>query len=246
MPSARNLKTPNPLNADMDPKELLEHMQRNRLLAALLEHDREQLIRGMELISLAPRQHLYRAGEQIQFIYFPTSGVVSLVHQMVNGATAEVAVIGCEGLVGLNLLLGATTPADSAIVQVAGEGLRMTGAILVARCERVGRVRQVVLRYAESLLRHISRTAACNRLHSVEQRLCKWLLMCLDRTGSTILIMTQEHIATLLGDRRETITAAEQVLQNAGILSYSRGHLSVLDRAGLEARTCECYAAMPW
>jgi len=102
------------------------------------------------------------------------------------------------------------------------------------------------LRYAESLLHHIFRTVACNRLHSVEQRLCRWLLMCLDRTGSTGLIMTQEYIATLLGDRRETITAAEQVLQNAGILSYSRGHLSVLDRAGLEARTCECYAAMPW
>ncbi len=230
----------------MDPEELRKHMQRNRLLAALLEHDREQLVRGMELISLTPRQHLYRTGEPIQFIYFPTSGMVSLVHQMINGATAEVAVIGCEGLVGLNLLLGATTCADSAIVQMAGEGLRMTGSILVAPCERVGRVRQVVLRYAESLLRHISRTAACNRLHSVEQRLCRWLLMCLDRTGSTGLIMTQEYIATLLGDRRETITAAEQVLQNAGILSYSRGHLSVLDRAGLEARTCECYAAMPW
>jgi len=229
----------------MDPEQMNKHALRNRLLAAVPDHDMERLVQQMELISLTPGQLLYTSGEPIHFIYFPISGVVSLVHQMVNGATVEIAVVGCEGLVGLNLLLGVDTSADSAMVQVAGAALRMSGTLFLARCERTVRLQQVLLRYAESLLRHISCTAACNRLHSVEQRLCKWLLLCQDRSGSTELIMTQEFIATMLGDRRETITVAERMLHAAGIIRYSRGHLLVLDRAGLEARACECYSAIP-
>lgn len=219
-------------------------MHGNRLFAAISRHDLDDVLQATEPVSFPAGHVLYRPGEPIHFVYFPVSAVVSLVRPMSDGSMVEVAVAGNEGFVGVNALLGAHVWGDCAIVQVAGNALRMAATAFAALCERHKGLRQGLLRYADALLLQISQTAACNRLHSVEQRLCKWLLLCLDRTDGTTLTMTQEFIASMLGDRRETITVAERQLKAAGVIRYTRGQLSVLDRAGLEERTCECYAAV--
>jgi hypothetical protein len=217
----------------------------NRLLtAAAVGHDAKQVLRQIQPIWLPFGHLLHGSGNPIDFVYFPTTAVVSLAHQMGNGAMTEVAVVGNEGVLGANLLLGAKTWCGCSVVKVAGGAVRMTAPSFLNYCERRSEVRKLLMRYIEVLLRQISQTAACNKHHSVEQRLSKWLLVCLDNTQGEQLQMTQHFIASMLGDRRETIAIAERRLQTAGLIQYSRGQLSVLDRSGLNARACRCYSSM--
>ena len=184
---------------------------------------------------------VYDSGGPLDSLYFPTTAVVSLLYTMEDGSTAEMGLTGNDGVVGIALFLGGDTTPNRAIVQIAGGALRMQAKLLQAEFKQGGAFQQVLLRYIQALLTQISQTAVCNRLHAVEQRLCRWLLLSHDRVHANELQMTQEFIAHMLGGRRESVTVAAGRLQDAGLIPYARGHITILDRAGLEATVCECY-----
>jgi CRP-like cAMP-binding protein len=213
----------------------------NRLLALLPAAEFEQLRPHLFPVNLAAGEAIYDAGRPANWIYFPTTAVVSFVHTTESGATTQVGLVGNEGVLGLAVVLGARSLPDGAIVQIAGEALRAREDVVAEAFWRGGMLQHLLLRYVQALLTQISQTAACNQMHSVEQRLCRWLLLCLDRVQAEELAMTQEFLAGMLGDRRESVTLAAGNLQSLGLIQYARGRIVVLDRAGLEVRACECY-----
>ncbi len=189
-------------------------------------------------------QVLYEPGVRLSHVYFPTTSIVSLLYVMEDGASAEIAVVGNEGIVGISLFMGGESTPSRALVQSAGKGFRLEAAAMLREFNRAGPVLHLLLRYTQALITQMSQTAVCNRHHSLDQQLCRWLLLSLDRLGGSELVMTQELIANMLGVRREGVTEAAGHLQRAGLIHYRRGHITVLDRAGLERRTCECYAVV--
>jgi len=215
--------------------------QQNHLLAVLPEPKCERLFSHLEPASLALGEALYESGGQLSHVYFPTTAIVSLLYVMENGASAEIAVVGNDGMVGIALFMGGETMPNRAVVQSAGHAYRLNGQLLKQEFGRSGALQHLLLRYTLALLTQMAQTAVCNRHHSVDQQLCRWLLLSLDRLPSDELSMTQELIANMLGVRREGVTEAAGKLQRAGLIHYRRGHITVLNRPGLEARVCECY-----
>ena len=213
----------------------------NWLLAALPAEVYGRLRPALEPFALALGDMVYDTGGPMTHIYFPTTAVVSLIYTMEDGATAEMGLVGNEGVVGIALFMGGETTPNQAVAQVAGGALRMKAQVLLEEFRRGGPFQLTLLRYTQALITQISQTAACNRLHPVEKRLCRWLLLTHDRVPSNELLMTQEFIAHMLGVRREGVTAAAHHLQAAGLIRYARGHITILDRGRLEAAACECY-----
>ena len=216
----------------------------NHLLAALPAAELERLSAHLELVPMRLGQVIYEPGGQLQHACFPTTSIVSLHYVMESGASAESAGVGNEGVVGISLFMGGSTTPSSAVVQTAGSAYRLDRRILEQEFRRGGAMQRLLLRYTQALIAQISQTAVCNRHHSVEQQLCRWLLSTLDRVPSGTLVMTQELVASMLGVRREGVTEAARRLQDAGFISYRRGHITVLGRSGLESRSCECYAVV--
>ena len=216
----------------------------NHLLAALPAAEFERLAPHLELVPMRLGETLYEPGGQLQHVYFPTTAIVSLLYVMESGASAEIAGVGNEGILGISLFMGGDTTPSSAVVQTAGHGYRLPGRLLKEEFDRAGLLQRLLLRYTQALLTQMCQTAACNRHHSIEQQLCRWLLLTLDRLPSNELVMTQELVASALGVRRESITEAAGNLQHAGVIRYRRGHIAVLERSGLEAGACECYAVV--
>lgn len=216
----------------------------NHLLAALTGQEQQRLFPQLELMPMPLGDVLYESGSQLGHVYFPTTCIVSLLYVMEDGASAEIAVVGNEGLVGVALFMGGETTPSRAVVQSAGCAYRLAGASMKQEFNRAGQMQHLMLRYTQALLTQMAQTAVCNRHHSVDQQLCRWLLLSLDRLPSNELSMTQELIANMLGVRREGVTEAAGNLQNAGLIRYSRGRITVLDRAKLEQRVCECYAVV--
>src|SRR5256714_13130875 len=216
----------------------------NRLLAAMPRPEYQQIVRSLERVPMPLGQSVYESGEAQGFVYFPTSSIVSLLYVLADGATAEIAVTGNEGLVGIALFMGGETTPSRAVVQSAGHGYRLKAKLLKKEFERGGPLQHLLLRYTQALITQMTQTAVCNRHHSVDQQLCRWLLLSLDRLSGDKLVMTQELIANMLGVRREGGTEAAGKLQEEGLIEYSRGKITVVDRAKLEARVCECYAVV--
>jgi CRP-like cAMP-binding protein len=216
--------------------------RRNRLLAALPPEDFQRVQPGLELVSLSLGAVLGESGRPQQHVYLPTTAIVSLLNIMADGRSAEIAVVGNEGLVGVSLFMGGETTPSRAVVQNAGHAYRWSGRLLKEEFALGGSMQQLLLRYTLALLAQMAQRVVCNQHHSLDQQLCRWLLLSLDRTTGTQLVVTQELIASMLGVRREGVTEAAGQLQTAGFIKYSRGRITVLDRSGLEARTCECYA----
>ncbi len=221
----------------------------NHLLAALPTAEFERIVEHLSLVAMPLGEVLCESGAQLQYAYFPTSAIVSLHYVTENGASSEFAGVGNEGVLGISLFMGGNTTPSRAIVQTAGHGYRLKAALLMEEFNRTGGRRagimqHLLLRYTQALMTQISQTAVCNRHHSVEQQLCRWLLLTLDRLPTNDLTMTQELIATMLGVRREGITEAAGHLQQAGCIRYRRGHIAVIDRKALESRVCECYAVV--
>jgi CRP-like cAMP-binding protein len=216
----------------------------NHLLAALPADEYARIVPALELVTMPLGEALYESGAQMRHVYFPTTAIVSLLYVMEDGSSAEIAVVGYEGIVGVSLFMGGETTPSRAVVQSAGHGYRMRGQLLKDEFYRAGPMQRLLLRYTQALLTQMAQTAVCNRHHSLDQQLCRWLLLSLDRLPSNKLVMTQELIANMLGVRREGVTEAAGNLQKAGLIEYNRGHITVLDRAGLEARVCECYAVV--
>lgn len=221
----------------LDPK-------RNHLLAALPASEWERWQSQLEWVPLPLGQVIYESGRTLSHVYFPTTAIVSLLYVMENGASAEIAVVGCEGIVGISLFMGGGSTPSRAVVQSAGDGFRMKAGGVKDEFNRAGPVMHLLLRYTQALITQMAQTAVCNRHHSLDQQLCRWLLLSLDRLNSQELVMTQELIANMLGVRREGVTEAALKLQRIGLISYARGHITVLDRPGLERRTCECYGVV--
>ncbi|MDO8301043.1 Crp/Fnr family transcriptional regulator [Lacisediminimonas sp.] len=213
----------------------------NHLLAALLDAEFDRLAPHLELIPMLLGDVLYESGGKLQHVYFPTTAIVSLHYELENGGSSEIAGVGNEGVLGISLFMGGDTTPSRAIVQTGGYGYRLRAQILMDEFNLAGQVMRLLLRYTQALITQMSQTAVCNRHHSVEQQLCRWLLLTLDRLPSSELTMTQQLIANMLGVRREGVTEAAGKLQDLGFISYRRGHISVLDRAGLERDVCECY-----
>jgi CRP-like cAMP-binding protein len=218
--------------------------QDNHILAALPAAERERLYPHLKLVSMPLGMVLYESGARLRHMYFPTNSIVSLLYVMQDGASAEIAVVGNEGAVGVSLFMGGETTPSRAIVQSAGFAYRLTGARLKQEFNRHGQMLHVLLRYTQSLITQMSQTAVCNRHHSLDQQLCRWLLLSLDRLSGNQLTMTQELIANMLGVRREGVTEAAGKLQAEGVIRYSRGRITVLDRPRLEQLSCECYAVV--
>jgi CRP-like cAMP-binding protein len=216
----------------------------NHLLAALPTAEFAPLSPYLELVPLALGQMLYEPGEQLRHAYFPTTSIVSLHYVTESGASAETAGVGNEGMVGISLFMGGDTTPSSAVVQTAGHAYRLERHLLKREFDRAGLLQRLLLRYTQALMTQMSQTAACNRHHTVEQQLCRWLLLTLDRVSARELIMTQELVASMLGVRREGVTEAAGKLQRTGYISYRRGHIAVLDRHGLEQHACECYSVV--
>ncbi|MCD6043730.1 MAG: Crp/Fnr family transcriptional regulator [Burkholderiales bacterium] len=218
---------------------------RNRLLAALPAEDLQRLRSDLEDVSLPLGRSVYEAGSNIEYLYFPSEGIISLLQVMENGSSGEIAVVGNEGVVGISLFMGGETTPSRAVVQSAARALRLPARKLDAEFKRGGELHKLLLRYTQALITQMSQTAVCNRHHSVEQQLCRWLLMSVDRLRpDEALVMTQELIANMLGVRREGVTQAAGKLQEEGIIRYTRGRIAVLDRPKLERRACECYATV--
>ncbi|MEJ2013756.1 MAG: Crp/Fnr family transcriptional regulator [Anaerolineales bacterium] len=215
--------------------------RQNHLLAVLPEAERERLFPHLEPITMPLGRALYESGDRLEHVYFPTTAIVSLLYIMEDGASAEIAVVGNEGIVGIALFMGGETMPNRAVVQSAGHAYRLSGQLLKQEFNRGGALQHLLLRYTLAMLTQMAQTAVCNRHHSVDQQLCRWLLLSLDRLPANELSMTQELIANMLGVRREGVTEAAGKLQKAGLIHYSRGRIKVLDRPGLEARVCECY-----
>jgi CRP-like cAMP-binding protein len=222
----------------------LHNPSQNYLLAALSPAEFEPLAGHLELVPLRLGEILYEPGGQLQHAYFPTTAIVSLHYVTESGASAETAGVGNEGIVGIALFMGGNTTPSSAVVQTAGHAYRLERHLLKREFNRAGSMQQLLLRYTQGLITQMTQTAACNRHHSVEQRLCRWLLLTLDRVASHELVMTQELVAGMLGVRREGITEVAGNLQRDGFIQYRRGHITVLERSGLETRACECYAVV--
>ena len=213
----------------------------NHLLDALPADDFERISSHLELVALKLGDVLYEPGIKLRHVYFPTTAIVSLLYVMEDGASAEIAIVGHEGILGISLFMGGDTTPSRAVVQSAGFGYRLKAEMLKEEFERFGPTMHLLLRYTQALITQMAQTAVCNRHHSVDQQLCRWLLLSLDRLTSNELTMTQELIANMLGVRREGVTEAAGKLQLAGLIRYSRGRIQVLDRKALEARSCECY-----
>ena len=216
----------------------------NRLLAALPEENYRALLPFLEEVPLPLGMVVYESGGEQRYVYFPASSIVSLLYVLADGSSAEIAVTGNEGLVGISLFMGGETTPSRAVVQSAGLGYRLRGELLKKEFESGGALQHLLLRYTQALITQMTQTAVCNRHHAVEQQLCRWLLLSLDRLPANELVMTQELIANMLGVRREGVTTAAGKLQDEGLIRYSRGHITVLDREQLEARVCECYAVV--
>jgi CRP-like cAMP-binding protein len=213
----------------------------NHLLSMLSVKEVEHLFPSLEAVTFALGKVIWEPGAHLDYVYFPLNSIVSFLYTMADGATAEMGLVGNDGMVGVPLILGGETTPNRAVVQMAGGALRMEANLLVKEFARSDAFRQSLLRYTQALITQISQTAVCNRLHPVAQRLTRWLLLCHDRAESDELIMTQEFIANMLGGRRESVTLAARRLLDAGLIQYARGHIRIIDRAGLEASVCECY-----
>ena len=213
----------------------------NRLLAALPDEVLVRLLPHLQPVSFALGGGVYESSERMDRLYFPTTCIVSLLYTMTDGATAEMGLVGNDGIVGIALFMGGNTVPNRAVAQVAGDAFSVPARVLLEEFRRGGQCQLLLLRYTQALITQISQTAVCNRLHSVEQRLCRWLLLTHDRVRSVELLLTQEFIANMLGGRRESVTKAARRLQKAGLIRYVRGHITILDRQGLEAASCECY-----
>ncbi|WP_297455448.1 Crp/Fnr family transcriptional regulator [Ferrovum sp.] len=218
--------------------------RQNHLLAALPEEDYARFSLLLEWVQMPLGKVLYEPGIQMRHVYFPTDSIVSLLYVMEDGSSAEIAVVGNEGVVGVSLFMGGETTPSRAVVQSAGYAYRLKGQLLKSEFYRAGPMQGLLLRYTQALLTQMAQTAVCNRHHSLDQQFCRWLLLSLDRLPSNELIMTQELIAGMLGVRREGVTEAAGNVQKAGLIKYSRGHITILDRVGLEKRVCECYAVV--
>lgn len=218
--------------------------EQNRLLNVLPAAERARLFPHLERVPMPLGKVLYESGDTLQHVYFPIDCIVSLLYVMEDGASAEIAVVGNEGLVGVALFMGGESTTNRAVVQSAGQAYRLDGHRLKQEFNRSGAMQHLLLRYTQALLTQMSQTAVCNRHHSVDQQLCRWLLLSLDRLFSNNLVMTQELIANMLGVRREGVTEAAGKLQAAGLIEYKRGHITVLDRPRLEQAACECYAVV--
>jgi len=218
--------------------------RKNQLLAALPEAEWKRWQPQLELVALPLGKVLYESGAPMAFVYFPTNAIVSLLYVLESGASAEIAVVGYEGVVGVSIFMGGGSTPSRAVVQSAGMGYRLRADAVKAEFGRAGPVMHLMLRYTLALITQMSQTAVCNRHHSLDEQLCRWLLLSLDRLSGNKLVMTQELIANMLGVRREGVTEAATKLQRAGLISYARGHIAVLDRPALEQRTCECYAVV--
>jgi CRP-like cAMP-binding protein len=216
----------------------------NHLLAALQDTERQRWLPQLEPIEMPLGQVLYEPGGTLSHVYFPTTAIVSLLYVMENGASAEIAVVGNEGIVGISLFMGGESTSSRAVVQSAGLGLRLKAQTMKDEFNRAGPVLHLLLRYTQALITQMAQTAVCNRHHSLDQQLCRWLLLSLDRLEGNELVMTQELIANMMGVRREGVTEGALKLQQAGLIRYARGHISVLDRHKLEKRSCECYAVV--
>jgi len=223
---------------------LTTEAQKNRLLAVLPEKELERWLPELELVELSLGQVLYESGSTLAYVYFPTSAIVSLLYVLEDGSSAEIAVVGNDGIVGISLFMGGGSTSSRAVVQSAGKGLRLRSQAMKNEFNRGGAVLHLFLRYTQALITQMSQTAVCNRHHSLDQQLCRWLLLSLDLLSSNELVMTQELIANMLGVRREGVTEGALKLQRAGLIQYARGHITVINRVGLESRTCECYAVV--
>ncbi len=216
----------------------------NHLLDALPLGEMQRWLPLLESVDLALGEVLYESGATLSHVYFPTTAIVSLLYVMENGASAEIAVVGNEGIVGISLFMGGESTTSRAVVQSAGKGFRLKAQRMKKEFNRAGPVLHLLLRYTQALITQMSQTAVCNRHHSLDQQLCRWLLLSMDRLEGNQLVMTQELIANMLGVRREGVTEGALKLQHAGLIQYSRGHITILDRAGLEKRSCECYGVV--
>ena len=216
----------------------------NHLLAALLDAEFDRLSPHFELVPMPLGDVLYESGGKLSYAFFPTTSIVSLHYLLENGGSSEIAGVGNEGILGVSLFMGGNTTPSRAIVQTGGHGYRLPAHVLMNEFDRGGQVMRLLLRYTQALLTQMAQTAVCNRHHTVEQQLCRWLLLTLDRLPRNDLTMTQELIANMLGVRREGVTEAAGRLQGYGYISYRRGHITVLDRVGLERDVCECYAVV--
>jgi CRP-like cAMP-binding protein len=221
-----------------------QDLERNHLLSALSPEIRQRLYPHLELVKLPLGEVLYEPGDLLGHVYFPTDSIISLLYAMEDGASAEIAVVGNEGLIGIALFMGGETTTNRAIVQSAGSAYRLVGQRLKDEFHRNSGMQMLLLRYTQALLTQMAQTAVCNRHHSVDQQLCRWLLLSLDRLPSNALTMTHELIANMLGVRREGVTEAASSLQTLGAIKYSRGKITVLDRPKLERLCCECYAVV--
>jgi CRP-like cAMP-binding protein len=219
----------------------LQDPHQNHLLDALLNVDYDRLFPHLELVEMPLGEVICESGSKLKHVYFPSTSIVSLLYVMEDGSSAEIAVVGNEGILGIPIFMGGETMPSRAVVQSAGHGYRLKAQLLKNEFNQAGPLQRLLLRYTQALITQMAQTAVCNRHHSVEQQLCRWLLLSMDRLPDNELIMTQELIANMLGVRREGVTQAAGKLQSLGLINYRRGHISVLDRAGLEKRSCECY-----
>ncbi|MET0520244.1 MAG: Crp/Fnr family transcriptional regulator [Burkholderiaceae bacterium] len=223
---------------------LVADPRRNRLLGHLTPEELARWLPQLEAVDMPLGQVLYESGRVLGHVYFPATAIVSLLYVMENGASAEIAVVGNEGIVGISLFMGGESTPSRAVVQSTGQGFRLRAQTMKDEFNRAGPVMHLLLRYTQALITQMAQTAVCNRHHSLDQQLCRWLLLSLDRLPGNELVMTQELIANMLGVRREGVTESALKLQAAGLIRYARGHITVLDRPQLEARTCECYAVV--
>ena len=233
-----------PLLKDPALSALPRSPRQNHLLAALPDAEYQRLLHQLQPVPLDLGLALYESGGHQDYVYFPIAGIVSLLYVMRDGSSAEIAVVGNEGVVGIALFMGGESTPSRAVVQSAGHAYRLKASIIKGEFERAGPLHYLLLRYTQALITQMAQTAVCNRHHAVDQQLCRWLLLSLDRLPSNELAMTQELIANMLGVRREGVTEAAGKLQAAGLIHYSRGKITVLDRAALERRVCECYAVV--
>ena len=229
------------LRRKASPAAVVPNPHQNHLLAALPAGDFRRIAEDLEWVPMPLGDVLYEPGGRLRYVYFPATSIVSLLYVMEDGASAEIAIVGNEGMLGISLFMGGESTPSRAVVQSAGYGFRLRAKLLKSEFGRFGPTMHLLLRYTQALITQMAQTAVCNRHHSVDQQLCRWLLLSLDRLSSNELSMTQELIANMLGVRREGVTEAAGKLQDAGLIRYRRGNITVLDRPGLEARSCECY-----